>query len=358
MADALLWFGERFPQLLPFIGGLAVVTFLLAVGYWFLIRRGVNGAVDNRVLRQAGMLLVTAFCLVVLLLVLPVSDATRGQLLSLFGVVITAVIALSSTTFVSNAMAGLMLRALKNFRPGDFVHVGDAFGRVTERGLFHVEIQTADRDLTTLPNLYVITNPVKVVRASGTIVSTRLSLGYDTATSVVEPLLLDAARRAELEDPFVQVMELGNFAVTYRIAGFLGDVKQLLSARSRLQVKVLDVLHAAGIEIASPTIMAQRPLAPGTAILPREPGTSAPAAAPSAEPEARIFDKADQAEAVEELRQRLGQTLGEIEDRKAAVDAAKDDNARAAAVQQLQAAERRKETLEAQLQPEQEKGED
>ena len=38
------------------------------------------------------------------------------------------------------------------------------FGRVTERGLFHTEIQTEDRDLVTLPNLYLVTNPVKVVR--------------------------------------------------------------------------------------------------------------------------------------------------------------------------------------------------
>jgi small-conductance mechanosensitive channel len=358
MADAFLRFGERFPQLLPFLAGLAVVTFLLAAGYWFLIRRGANGTVDNRVLGQAGMLLITAFCLVVVVLVLPVRDATRGQLLSLFGLVITAVIALSSTTFVSNIMAGLMLRALKNFRPGDFVHVGDAFGRVTERGLFHVEIQTADRDLTTLPNLYVITNPVKVVRASGTIVSARLSLGYDTATKVVEPLLLEAARRAELQDPFVQVVELGNFAVTYRIAGFLRDVKQLLTARSRLHVEVLDVLHAAGIEVASPTIMEQRPLAPGTAILPREAGVRTPVTAPSETPEARIFDKADRAEVEEELRERLRQATEEIEERQAAVDAAKDEHARAAAARQLQVAERRKQTLEVQLQPEDQKKED
>ena len=61
---------------------------------------------------------------------------------------------------------------MRNFRPGDFVRVGERLGRVTERGLFHTEIQTEDRDLTTLPNLYLVTNPVTVVRASGTIVST------------------------------------------------------------------------------------------------------------------------------------------------------------------------------------------
>ena len=80
------------------------------------------------------------------------TDSTRGQIITLMGLVITGVIALSSTSFVANIMAGLMLQVVKSFKPGDFVRVGEYFGRVTERGLFHVEIQTEDRDLTTLPN--------------------------------------------------------------------------------------------------------------------------------------------------------------------------------------------------------------
>lgn len=355
MADALLGFGERFPLLLPFLGGLAVAVLLLTAGYWLLIRRGADVAVDSRVPRQAAMLLLTAFCVVILLMTAPVSESTRGQLLSLLGLVLTAVIALSSTTFVSNAMAGLMLRAVKNFRPGDFVRVGDAFGRVTERGLFHIEIQTEDRDLTTLPNLYLITNPVTVVRASGTIVSARLSLGYDVAKSVVEPLLLEAAGRAELEDSFVHVIELGNFAVTYRVAGFLREVKHLLSVRSRLQAAILEVLHGAGIEIASPSIMLQRPLPQGSQILPLQRGVEVTEAPPTAAPDSRIFDKAEQAEAVEELRRRLGDTVQEIEKLTVALEKAKDDAERAVTARQLEVAEARKKSLEAWLRPEKKK---
>ena len=46
--------------------------------------------------------------------------------------------------FIGNVMAGLMLRAVRNFRTGDFVRVEKHFGRVTERGLLHTEIQTED----------------------------------------------------------------------------------------------------------------------------------------------------------------------------------------------------------------------
>jgi small conductance mechanosensitive channel len=66
------------------------------------------------------MLVLSALAIVATVLVLPVADGTRNRLLSLLGLVLTAMIALSSTSFVSNAMAGLMLRILGNFRPGGF----------------------------------------------------------------------------------------------------------------------------------------------------------------------------------------------------------------------------------------------
>ena len=48
---------------------------------------------------------------------------------------------------------------------------------------------------------------------------------------------------AELKDPFVQVLDLGDFSVTYRVAGLLEDTKRLLTFRSRLRVAMLDCLH-------------------------------------------------------------------------------------------------------------------
>jgi hypothetical protein len=245
------------------------------------------------------------------LLALPVAESTRGQLLSLFGIVLTGIIAFASTTFVANAMAGLMLRAVGNFRVGDWLRVGEEFGRVTERGLFHTEIQTEDRDLATLPNLHLVTHPFMVVRDSGTIVSANLSLGYDQHHAVVEPLLADAARAAGLEDPYVQIVDLGDFSITYRVAGFLTEVKQLLSARSRLRREVLDTLHGAGIEIVSPNFMNQRPLEPGTRVLPA-PITAPESDAVTEAPDEIIFDKAEEGASRQELVTERERRLAEI----------------------------------------------
>jgi small-conductance mechanosensitive channel len=285
--------------------GCAIAIFLTS--YWLFRRQGARLSEDP-LRRQLILILLCAAAVVAVILALPLSEATRGQLLGLLGLLLSAAIALSSTTLIGNAMAGIMLRTVGNFRPGDFVQTGEHFGRVSERGLFHVEIQTEDRDLTTLPNLYLLSHPVKVVRSSGTIVSAHVSLGYDVPRAQIEGLLLEAAQTAGLAEPFVQIFELGDFSVTYRAAGLLEEVKELLPARSRLRAAMLDTLHRSGIEIVSPSFMNQRALPPEKVFIPElAPYAPVGSGAPDAPPERLVFDKAEEAESREALREQLKQ---------------------------------------------------
>ena len=252
------------------------------------------------------MLGLTVLALISVIIALPIDLGTKNQLVGLLGLVLIGVIALSSTSFASNAMAGLMLRSVGSFRSGDFIEVEGNFGRVSARGLFHTEIQTENRDLTTLPNLYLVSNPVKVVRSSGTIVSANVSLGYDTSQSRVEGLLKEAARRIGLGEPFVQIVDLGDFTVNYRVAGFLEDVKGLVTARSNLRVEVLNTLHNADIEVMSPSVMMQRPIPAGERIMPRrEISSRINVDGGQSLPEEIIFDIAEEAEAVEMREKKL-----------------------------------------------------
>ncbi|MBD3868977.1 MAG: mechanosensitive ion channel family protein [Acidobacteria bacterium] len=282
-------------------------TALIAVGLWaanyvLLVRRKDLGAEAQRP-RQIAMLVLTALGLFVLLLIVPMSDSTRGSVLSLIGLVLTGVIALSSTSFVSNVMAGLMLRGIKSFGAGDFIGIGEKFGRVTERGLLHTEIQTEDRSLTTFPNFYLVSNPVHVVRRSGTVISTTVSLGYDLDRVHVEKLLIQAAESAGLTDPFVRILSLGDYSVTYQICGHYLEIRRLFTARSDLQKMVFDTLHAGGLEIVSPSFMNQRQLSPESKVIPkkRRGGDEAGVLQDEA-PEDLIFDKAEEAEEIERAK--------------------------------------------------------
>ncbi|MEZ5557253.1 MAG: mechanosensitive ion channel [Pseudomonadales bacterium] len=309
------------PVLAPLTAwGLPVLAVLVvAAAVIWSLRRALPDASATRIARQLATVAVVLVANVVLVLLLPFDSETRGQLLSLFGIVLTAIIALSSTTFVSNAMAGLMLRAVGSFHPGDFISVEQHFGRVTELGLLHTEIQSEDRDLITLPALYLITHPVRVVRSSGTLISVEVSLGYDVPRRRVRELLKQAAEQAELVEPFVQIKALQDHAVLYRVSGFLEDVASLVSKRTELHAAVLDALHGSGVEIVSPSFMNQRQLPPQQRVLPERILTSAQAELEerTGAPERMMFDKAELAarlNALEEQRDALQAEIKALQD--------------------------------------------
>ncbi|RMF15803.1 MAG: mechanosensitive ion channel family protein [Candidatus Dadabacteria bacterium] len=296
------------PSLIAAVAGFGALALLT----WLLLRRKAVVGRQTRVWRHLTLALATIAVIVAVIATLPIEDTVRAQLLSFLGLLISGVIGLSSTSFVGNAMAGLMLRALNNIRPGDFVRVGEHFGKVSEFGLLHTELQSEERTLITMPNLHLVTNPVEVVRSSGTVVTATVSLGYDVSRQTATEALLDAARAAQLEEPFVHVLELGDFSVTYRISGLLPNVRYLITARSALREAMLDGLHKAGIEIASPTLMNQRQYPPQWRFVPHASTSTAPE---PEQPRAEniVFDKAEAAETAERIRERLDELEQEIE---------------------------------------------
>ncbi len=334
---------EGVVPLLPTAGLVAILFVALMALHRLLERRA--AASHRRFGHQIFMLVLSLLGLLAVILTLPVSDAFRGQLLGLAGILLSAMLALSSTTLLGNAMAGVMLRAVRSFRSGDFVRVGDHYGRVSERGLFHTEIQTEDRDLTTLPNLYLVTHPVTVTRSTGTIVSATVSLGYDVPRDRVHDLLLQAAGESGLQEPFVQVLELGDFSVTYRVAGLLSEVKQVISTRSALRCKVMDALHDGGVEIVSPNFMNQRILDESQKFVPRRTRAASAEALQGSTPEALLFDKAEQAESVEKMQERYRQLGKDIEADKELLKTAEEPDEKQELEHRIELLKRRRQAL-------------
>lgn len=295
----------------PVVLVLVLSGFLMRVSFRLLFGSGGPRSGEFRLSRYAALVSLSGACLVAVILAAPVSDATHGQLLSFVGILLSAAIALSSTTLVGNVMAGVMLRSIRSFRPGDFIQMGEVFGRVTEIGLFHTEIQTEFRDLCTVPHLHLVQQPVKVVQSCGTVVAAVVSIGYDVSRHEVEAALHEAAVETGLRDPFVRILELGDFSVTYQAAGFLEDVKILLTARSKLRGFMMDRLHQRRIEIVSPSFVNQRIFAKEEIFLNQERLREPTREVPALTPESMIFDKADAAE----TREQILETLESIDQR-------------------------------------------
>lgn len=318
-SDTLLTSAYEFVPLLITVFG---VTAVLWVAHMLLIvRQGELGSekLFPRLLTMMGMTLVG---MVMIVLALPVESDTRNQIIGLIGLVISAVFAFSSGNIFANLMAGILLRVTSPFRVGDFIQVGEHFGRVAERGLFDTEVQSENRELIAFPNTFLVTNPISTVRNSGAIVSASLSLGYDLNHHIIRPLLLEAASASGLEEPFVHVKELGDFSISYRVSGVLTEVKGLITARSNLRIAVLNILHREGIEIVSPGFMNQRVLDGSEKILP-EVATRKEKRTASAEnvvAEEVMFDKAEQAEQFNLEKSQLLQSITALEEQLKDVD--------------------------------------
>jgi hypothetical protein len=258
-------------------------------------------------------------------------------MLSLFGILLSIVVAFSSTSLVGNAMAGVMLRSMRGFRAGNFVRFDDVLGRVTGISLYHTEIQLLTRDLVAVPNSVLAQKAVHVTRQSGTFVTASVSIGYDEPRGTVEAALKRAAEECDLTEVFVIVEDLMDHAIGYRVYGLLEDASQLVTKTSQLRRSVLDTLHGAGMEIASPGLMNQRRYEPDSRFVPR-------VTVPDVEVEGEediediAFDKAEQAESIEKLyaeqeqlhqalralgdedeREATGETKEQVEQREAAL---------------------------------------
>jgi hypothetical protein len=96
---------ERFTPLLVTAGASVVILMVVSRS----LNRRWEGNPEARFHFQLIMLALTLACIVALIIALPVNVTLRGQLLGLLGILLSAAIALSSTTFIGNMMAGIMV---------------------------------------------------------------------------------------------------------------------------------------------------------------------------------------------------------------------------------------------------------
>lgn len=307
-----------------------------------ILDRQAKGKADKGLIKSIVLFTILFIAVIAFIISLPMDSEAKGQITNLIGIVLSAVIGLSATTFIGNGIAGLALRMRGNFRPGDFIEVLDTFGRVTELGLFHTEVQTEDRNLTTLPNMSLISNPMKVTRSSGTFISAEVGLGYDVHRKKIEDALILAAKNAGLEDPYVLITTIGDFTVGYKVHGLLKKVESLITARSRLTGSVIDALHEAKIEIVSPGFVNQRQVNE-TVFIPKKMVVKETEEEVNADK--IIFDKAEEAEGIEKRKKLLADVEEKIKKEEEELSVVKDTVAKEKLKEKLESTKKLKEKI-------------
>ena len=116
-------------------------------------------------------------------------------------VLVGLMISLGASSVVGQGASGLILMYTRTLRVGEYVRIGEYEGTVVESGLFVTRILTGLGEELTLSNAMVVgavtKNYSRVVKGTGFVLDTTVTIGYDAPWRQVEAMLLEAARRTE-----------------------------------------------------------------------------------------------------------------------------------------------------------------
>jgi small-conductance mechanosensitive channel len=207
--------------------------------------------------------LILALAVVAAFPYIPGSASPAFQGISLF---FGLLVSLSSSSAISNIMAGMVLTYTRAFKLEDVVKIGQTVGRVIHKSLLVTDVRTIENVSVSIPNTVVLNNEIlnysKLATDRGLVLNTDITIGYDVPWRQVQELLLAAAASVStvLSDPppFVHQTGLNDFYVTYRLNVVVGDPAVMATTYSEMHGAILDEFSQAGVEIMSPHYSALR----------------------------------------------------------------------------------------------------
>jgi len=190
----------------------------------------------------------------------PGSESSAFKGLSVF---VGVVISIGSSGVMQHLMSGLMLTFSRAVHVGDFARIGEVTGTVVQIGALATKLRTPYGEEITIPNAVVVSQTTANYSSAPGLdvpmLTTSVTIGYDTPWRQVEGLLLMAAQetsglRAEPK-PFVWREGLEDFYVKYTLLVAPEDPNQRPALLDRLHVRILDAFNQYGVQIMSPHYM-------------------------------------------------------------------------------------------------------
>ena len=213
---------------------------------------------------------------------LPLAESNAFKGLSvMFGFMLT----LGSAGLVTQMMSGLVLIYARALKVGDFVSIGEVMGVVKEMGMLSTKIVNMRNEEITIPNAVLVGNPIKNFSSgngeSGALVSTTVTIGYDTPWRQVYAMLINAAERTSglrnNPQPFVMQKGLQDFYVEYELFAYVDRPLERIRILSELHGNIQDEFNTYGVQIMSPHFVLQPR---NNVVVPRENWAPEPARKP------------------------------------------------------------------------------
>jgi small-conductance mechanosensitive channel len=256
-------FGKSRVNLLSILQGVLSAGLVMVLVLWVsaaLERKLLHAAVaDDLSLRKVAANTIRAVLLLLGFLFALSAAGVDLTALSVLGGAIGVGLGFGLQKLASNYVSGFVILAERSLRIGDTVRVDNFEGIVADIKTRYTLIRSLSGTESVVPNEKLITERIENLSLADprVLLTTDVSVAYDSDVELVQKLLLEAARGAARvvpePAPVVRLARLGADGLEFSVLFWIADPQNgQLAVRSEVNLRILKALREAGIEIPFP----------------------------------------------------------------------------------------------------------
>jgi MscS family membrane protein len=170
-------------------------------------------------------------------------------------------VALAAQKSLENLFGGITLIFDQPVHIGDFCRFGDRVGTVEDIGLRSTRIRTLDRTLVTIPNAEFSSLQIEnYARRDRIFLSTRIVVRYETTPDQLRYLLTELRKlllahpKIDPDPARVRLAAFGTHGLEIDLFAYVRtiDYGEYLAVREDLYLRMIDVVHGSGTDLAFP----------------------------------------------------------------------------------------------------------
>lgn len=254
--------GKSRISLLGIVQGVLWSGVVLVLALWIsaaLERKVLRDAVTDLSLRKVAASAIRAVLLLIGLLLALSAVGVDLTALSVLGGALGVGLGFGLQKLAANYISGFVILFERSLRIGDTVRVDDFEGVVVDIKTRYTLIRSLSGHESIVPNEKLITERIENLSLADPriLLTTDVTVGYDSDVETVQRVLLEAARGAERviaePAPAVRLARLGADGLEFTLLFWIADPEGgQLNVRSEVNLRVLRGLRAAGIDIPFP----------------------------------------------------------------------------------------------------------
>ncbi len=254
------WINEN---IVPFI--YAVLIIVLSYALYVFLKRQINRLkkkekIDETTAKNLISFLKILIYVIVLVLLSIQFTEIFGTFAGVFTVAGGTIIGFAAMNTIGNVIAGLIVMLTRPFEVGDRIKFIDRLADVIDIKLVYTVLKDIDGVIISVPNQELLKTEIenygknRILRRK-----VHVSIGYDVDINLVEKVLINASKEfktiLKFPEPRVDVYELGNFAINYRLIVYINNSKIIPKFNYELRKAIYLSCLKNDIDLSTPSLI-------------------------------------------------------------------------------------------------------